>query len=155
MNLITITIDADKEVVVPREPTAEMVEAGAKAANYSYKPRDLADEFGGDGDDWPETHTYPDADEYRACFAAAYRAGITAAPTRQQAAMDDGEQITHEQALVSAQKFIAHFFGNDDPKPTVRIPADPSRDDDLLLTRYIRQQQSRTSLGRELTGVGE
>jgi len=31
MNLVTITIDADTQVVVPKEPTAEMVQAGVEA----------------------------------------------------------------------------------------------------------------------------
>lgn len=55
------------------------------------------------------------------------------------------DKVSHEQAMQSAQRFIAHFFETSGEKPKVRIPADPTRDDDLILTRYIRQQSTQSS----------
>lgn len=52
--------------------------------------------------------------------------------------------ITHQQARDSAQRFInRHFNHKNDPQPRISIPADPARDDDLLLMSYIDQEEKR------------
>lgn len=57
--------------------------------------------------------------------------------------------ISHNEAHEIAQRFIDRHFGNRDKAnnaeimPRIHIPADPDRDDDLLISAYIDQQQAR------------
>jgi len=53
--------------------------------------------------------------------------------------------VSHEEANTIALKFInQHFKNPDKERPRTSIPADPTRDDDLRLMAYIRQQQNPT-----------
>lgn len=49
--------------------------------------------------------------------------------------------VTHDEAEAAASRFIAYRFKNDSEVPRVSIPANPERDDDLMLLSYIRQQR--------------
>lgn len=50
--------------------------------------------------------------------------------------------ISHEEAEAVADRFIAGNFRNAGHEyPRISIPANPDRDDDLLLLSYIRQQK--------------
>lgn len=60
--------------------------------------------------------------------------------------MSDTNRPTAEQAMKSAQRFIDQHFNNaDTERPVTRIPADPERDDDLVLTDYIEQSGAENS----------
>lgn len=54
---------------------------------------------------------------------------------------DTARTVSHEQAAESARRLINSYFGNDGGAHA-SIPADPSRDDDLLITAYIVQQRA-------------
>lgn len=57
---------------------------------------------------------------------------------------DQREPITHDEAAKLALTFINHFFNNPGrDKPQASIPADPSRDTDIRLMAYIRQQKAK------------
>lgn len=51
-------------------------------------------------------------------------------------------EILHDEAKLIAQRLINSHFGNDD-RAHVSIPANPDRDDDLLILAYIEQQRRR------------
>ena len=53
--------------------------------------------------------------------------------------------ISHDEAKLVAQRLINSHFGNDD-RAHVSIPADPERDDDLLILSYIEQQRALTKV---------
>lgn len=51
-------------------------------------------------------------------------------------------QIGHDEALEAAQRLINSHFDNPGPQARTSIPAEPDRDDDLVLCAYILQQRS-------------
>lgn len=51
-------------------PTPEMIESGAHAAWVAYTGNDGSDEW--KEDTWPETHLYPNADDFRKCAKACF-----------------------------------------------------------------------------------
>lgn len=50
-------------------------------------------------------------------------------------------EITHDEAKEAAARFIDGNFKNDNEPPRISIPANPDRDDDLVLMSYIAQQR--------------
>lgn len=71
--------NAELRARLDADPTAEMIEAGAKAAWMNYTGRDTDDEWMLEclPDTWPETGLYPEASHFRlaaeACFLAMRR----------------------------------------------------------------------------------
>ena len=63
---------------------------------------------------------------------------------------DTTRRISHREAMDAAHRLINSHFGNDD-RARCSIPAQPDRDDDLVLCAYIRQQASRSSTVDEAT----
>lgn len=52
--------------------------------------------------------------------------------------------VTHEQARESASRLVASHFRNfGQERARISIPANPRRDDDLLITRYIEEQAAK------------
>jgi len=52
--------------------------------------------------------------------------------------------VTHDEANEILSRFIASHFRKDDaPRARFSIPVDESRDDDVLLDRYIKQNRER------------
>jgi hypothetical protein len=49
--------------------------------------------------------------------------------------------ISHIEARASAARLINSHFRNPDENARVSIPADPERDDDLIIMAYIWQQE--------------
>src|SRR5690242_3727841 len=49
-------------------------------------------------------------------------------------------EVTHEEAKAAANRFIAGHFKNKGEHARISIPANPERDDDLILLSYIAQQ---------------
>jgi hypothetical protein len=48
--------------------------------------------------------------------------------------------ISHDEAREIASRLIAGSFRREDKRPHFSIPANPERDDDLLMMAYINQQ---------------
>lgn len=61
------------------------------------------------------------------------------------------ERVTHEQASEAALSLIDHFFKNERRRVKACIPAEQD-DTDVLLMRYIRQQQEREPSGENSNG---
>lgn len=53
--------------------------------------------------------------------------------------------IPHEEADAAAVRLINSHFKNDAERARVSIPANPDRDDDLLIRSYIRQQMRKAA----------
>lgn len=60
----------------------------------------------------------------------------------QGASMYTKRPITHDEAKAAAQRLINSFFGNREEGARARIPADPDKDDDLVICGYIEQQRA-------------
>ena len=52
-------------------------------------------------------------------------------------------EISHQEADEAAIRLINSHFKNDAERARVSIPANPERDDDLIIRSYIRQQMRR------------
>ena len=66
--------------------------------------------------------------------------------------------VTHLRHVVAphAQRFVDGHFGNDAPRPQVSIPANPSEDSDLIVTKGIKDaadEIERLSLALREIGV--
>jgi len=53
--------------------------------------------------------------------------------------------ISHDEARESLQRLINSHFNNPGEHGRMSIPANPDRDDDLVLAAYIRQQRAKDS----------
>lgn len=116
----------DGFVLVPKEPTHEMVCAGA--VNRDRLPSPVG-----------ELNTYNRAkDDARISYAAMLAASPS--PPRASPVMD-GKLISHDKAAESLQRLINSHF-NQGTSARVSIPAQPDYDDDLILSRYIEQQRA-------------
>lgn len=72
-----------------------------------------------------------------------------AAVTDERPFWETPRDVTHEEAKEAAQRFINGNFKNDYERPRISIPANPARDDDLMLLSYIAQQSRRADPVRE------
>lgn len=52
-------------------------------------------------------------------------------------------QISHDEADEALRRFENAFWRKDAEGPRVSIPANPERDDDMILHAYIQQQRAR------------
>lgn len=55
--------------------------------------------------------------------------------------VEPGEFVSHARAQLAAARLIDSYFENGAERPRISIPANPDRDDDMLLMRYIREQR--------------
>lgn len=63
--------------------------------------------------------------------------------------------VTHEQAHESARRLINSHFNHRKPFARVSIPANPKEDDDLIICRYIEEQEAEIKAQRESWVRGE
>lgn len=76
-------------------------------------------------------------------------------PTRDEAVRSLWEtqrEISHQEADESAIRLINSHFKNDAERARVSIPANPDRDDDLIIRSYIRQQMRLASAPAPASG---